>query len=104
MIDELRGQTKGSVMAFLKDLSQDTELYSNTSKGLEPLLQDHEVYIYANVNEVVLVTLDPRSSRMAELADEEPFNDEHPLWFTDRDHRESPAWKLAVTCEIIFIL
>lgn len=100
MIDELRGQTKGSVMAFLKDLSQDTELYSNTSKGLEPLLQDHEVYIYANVNEVVLVTLDPRSSRMAELADEEPFNDEHPLWFTDRDHRESPAWKLAVTCEM----
>lgn len=101
MIDELRGQTKGSVMAYLKDLSQNQKLYSNTSKGLEPLLQNHEVYIYANLNEVVLVALDPRSSRMAELADEEPFNDEHPLWFTDRDHRESPVWKLAVTCEMI---
>ena len=101
MIDELRGQTKESVMAFLNDLSQNQELYSNTSKGLEPLLQNHEVYIYANLNEVVLVALDPRSSRMAELADEEPFNDEHPLWFTDRDHRESPVWKLAVTCEMI---
>lgn len=101
MIDELRGQTKGSVIAFLNDLSPNKELYSNTSKGLEPLLQNHEVYIYASLKEVVLVTLDPRPSRIAELADEEPFNDEHPLWFTDRDHRESPAWKLAVTCEMI---
>ena len=32
MIDELRGQTKESVMAFLNDLSQNQELYSNTSK------------------------------------------------------------------------
>ncbi len=101
MIDELRGQTKESVMAFLKNLSQNKKLYSNSSKGLEPLLQNHEVYIYANLNEVVLVALDPRPSSIVELADEEPFNDEKPLWFTDRDHRESPAWKVAVSCEMI---
>ena len=79
MIDELRGQTKGSVVNYLKSQGQKAELYSNTSKGLEPLLQNHEVYIFADLNEVVLVVLDPRSSRMSELADEEPFNDEHPL-------------------------
>ena len=100
MIDELRGQTKGSVVNYLKSQGQKAELYSNTSKGLEPLLQNHEVYIYADLNEVVLVVLDPRSSRMSELADEEPFNDEHPLWFSESSHRESPVWKLAVTCEM----
>ena len=100
MIDELREQTKGTVMNFLRALGQDSELYSNSSKGLEPLLQNHEVYLFANLNEVLLVELDPRPSRSAELADEEPFNDEHPLWFSESSHRESPVWKLAVTCEM----
>lgn len=89
-----------SVMNFLRDLSQNSELYSNSSKGLKPLLQNHEVYVYANLNEVILVELDPRPSRSAELADEEPFNEEHPLWFSESSHRESPVWKLAVTCEL----
>lgn len=100
MIDELRGQTKGTVMNFLRALGQDSELYSNSSKGLEPLLQNHDVYLFANLNEVLLVELDPRSSRSAELADEEPFNDERPLWFSESSHRESPVWLLAVTCEL----
>lgn len=103
MIDELRRQTKGTVMNFLTALGQDSELYSNTSKGLEPLLQNHVVYLFANLNEVILVELDPRSSRSAELADEEPFNNEHPLWFSETSHRESPVWKLAVTCELFRI-
>lgn len=28
------------------------------------------------------------------LADEERFNDEEPLWFSERTHRVSPVWKL----------
>ena len=100
MIDELKAQTKGTVINYLKDLGQNTELYSNTSKGVDPLLSNHDVYIYADLNEVVLIVFDPRPSRMAELADEEPFNDEHPLWFSESSHRESPVWKLAVTCEM----
>lgn len=102
MIEELRGQTKGSVINFLTALGQNSELYSNTSKGLEPILQDHEVYLFANLNEVLVVVLDPRPSDSVELADEEPFsNDEQqPLWFTERSHRVSPVWRLAVTIEL----
>lgn len=101
MIDEIKGLTKGTVMNFMRDLGLNTELYSNASKGLEPLLQDYDVYIYADLNEIVLMALDPRPSRMAELADEEPFNKEDPLWFTESSHRPSPVFKVAISCMLL---
>lgn len=100
MIDELKDLTRDTVMNYMRDLSLNTELYSNTTKGLEPLLQNHEVYIFADLNEVLLIVLDPSSSRTCELADEEPFHDEHPLWFSESNHRESPVWKVSTTCEM----
>lgn len=98
MIDELKCLTKGTVMNYVRDLGRNTEVYSNTSKGLEPMLRDHDVYVYANFKEVIIVALDPRPSRTMELADEEPFNDEKPLWFTEKSHRISPVHNLAVAC------
>ena len=103
MIDDLRAQTKGSVINFLRELGQNTELYSKKCNGLEPLLKNHEIYLFASLKEVVLVALDPRPSRMSELADEEPFNgeDEDPLWFSETTHRTSPVWLLSVQCELL---
>lgn len=101
MIDDLMMQTKGSVLDFLSGLGGDKQYYSINYKCMEPLLENHQVYFYLTSSEMIIVALDPRPSRMAELADEEPFNEGRPLWFTESSHRESPVWRLAVTCEMI---
>lgn len=101
MISDIKSLTSDSVIPYLQGLGKDPNIYSNFCKGMEPLLCNYDVYLYIEINEVVVVVLDPRPKLVSELADEEPFNGEHPLWFSESSHRESPVWKLAVTCDMI---
>lgn len=101
MICDVSRMTSKDVIAFLKELGQSPDVYSGYSQGMEPLLGNHDVYIYAKGDEVLVTVLDPLPKHADELADEEPFNGDHPLWFTESSHRESPVWKLAMTCQMI---
>ena len=35
------------------------------------------------------------------LADEERFNDEEPLWFSESSHRISPVRKISLSCQVL---
>lgn len=101
MIDELRKQSKKTVMEYLKNRLADPTIYSLYQKGLGLMMPDWETYLLANPKEVVIVAIDSYSSSLPELADEEPFNGEFPLYFTESSHRKSPAFQLAITCNMM---
>lgn len=100
MICDIKRLTGDTVIPFLQKLGGDSSVFSNCCQKLEPLLSNHKVYLYADDDEIVVVALDPRPRHTSELADEEPFNGEHPLWFSESSHRESPVWRLATTCQM----
>ncbi|MBQ7420082.1 MAG: AAA family ATPase [Prevotella sp.] len=61
-----------------------------------------DLYLYADGREVLLVGVDYfPSHHLPELADEEEFNGEHPLWFTEVSHRTSPVVELWITKRIL---
>lgn len=100
MITDLKKQTEESVLKFLQQLGGSSQVYSKRVVGLVPLIQD-QVYVYATNDEIILVVVDYQSFPNGELADEEPFEGRHPLYFSEDSHRPSPVWDLAVTLELI---
>lgn len=57
--------------------------------------QDAQYYVYNLGIQVVFMLLDTgQSSDLDELADEECFHEEQPLYFTSKSHRPSPVFKL----------
>jgi len=101
MIDNLRKQDRDTILEFLQQLGNNPQLYVKHIVGLGPLIQDNDVYLFANDNEIVIVSLDTADGSENELADEEPFNDERPLYFSEKSHRPSPVWGLSVGCELV---
>ena len=101
MIEDFRQQDRDTVLEFLQQLGSNPRLYVKHTVGLCPLMPDNDVYILANDNEIVIVSLDTADDSDDELADEEPFNDERPLYFSSKSHRYSPVWGLSVGCELV---
>lgn len=101
MIDDLRKQDRDTILEFLQQLGNNPQLYVKHTVGLGSLIQDNDVYLLANDNEIVIVSLDTANGSENELADEEPFNDERPLYFSEKSHRPSPVWRLSVGCELV---
>ena len=101
MIEDFRQQDRDTVLEFLQQLGSNPRLYVKHTVGLCPLMPDNDVYILANDNEIVIVSLDTADDSDDELADEEPFNDERPLYFSSKSHRYSPVWCLSVGCELV---
>jgi hypothetical protein len=56
-------------------------------------------YIAISKNQLLLCLVDRESGDW--LADEEKFNDEEPLWFSESSHRISPVRKLDIARDII---
>lgn len=100
MINDLKKQTDKSVLKFLQQLGGSSQVYSKHAVGLVPLIQDH-VYVYATNAEMILVVVDSQAFPTGELADEEPFKGNHPLYFSENTNRLSPVWDMAVTIELI---
>lgn len=104
MINELIGQSRDTVVEYLRNQCNDPSFYSIYQKGIGPMMPDWEAYLLADpdTDEVVIVAIDPCPSPQPELADEEPFNDDRfPLYFNENSHRESPVYMLAVTCNMM---
>lgn len=101
MINELRGQSKATILKYLKNKCTNTSDYSVYQKGISPLMPGWKVYLFADSEEVAIVAIDPDSSSLEEFADEKPINGEHPLYFAQNSRRESPVWRLAVTCNMV---
>ena len=75
-------------------MAENYVVYSEHIKGIAPHLESNDIYAYTLSNDLVLVCVD-LNVKEDELADEERFYDEPPLYFSQTSHRVSPVWKLS---------
>ena len=100
LINGFKKQNKRTVWNYLAKLAKDPSIYSERLSAVGPHFTDRELYLYIDHYNLVLVCLD-NCAYADELADEEMFNDELPLYFTECSHRTSPVWLLTETLKLI---
>lgn len=100
LIQEFEKKNRNTIWKQLASLGKNPEIYSDSQVGIMPHLGKNTFYIYAVCHSLVVVCLDNCPPR-EELADEEPFNDKQPLYFTEDSHRVSPVWQLSETIKLI---
>lgn len=100
LISGFRRQNCMSIQSHLNTLADDPFVYSEHLTGIGPHLKDNNIYIYIDHWCLVLVCLD-NCAHKDELADEESYNDETPLYFTGSSYRTSPVWQLTETMRLI---
>lgn len=99
IINGFKKQTQETIWKYLDGLADRKDVYSERLYGISPNLSKRKnTYIYVHNTCVVVVVMDPCGA-LNELADEEMFNDESPLYFTEKSHRVSPVWKLSGTIQ-----
>ena len=84
IIEEIKKQSKDTILKYLKKRCADSKSYVVYQKGLEPLMPEWDTYLLAEFREVVIVAIAPGV-----------------LNFSGDDVRESPLWKLAMTCNMM---
>ena len=84
MIEEIKKLSKDTILEYLKERCADSQSYVIYRKGLGPLMSEWDMYLLAEHREVVIVAIAAGA-----------FD------FTEEDVRESPVWKLAVTCDMM---
>ena len=100
LIDDFKKQSKNTIWKHLNAMAANYAVYSTRLKGMPPFLCDHEIYLYCNDTNLVIVCLNScghgeehtyeESATLAELIMEE-----------GREPRESMVWKLAMTASAI---
>lgn len=97
LITEIRNQNHRTILGFLEKIQHETSIYSNESDQFEYHAAKNGkkvILIAPNDKEAVLLLVDIVKSGTVELADEERFNNEEPLYFSESSHRISPIWLL----------
>ena len=105
LINVFRNQNRNTIWKYLDLLAKAPNVFSDHLTGIGPHLQNNNFYIYAaykygDNKSLVIVCLDNCPPK-EELADEEPFNEELPKYFTENSHRTSPVWLLSETIKLI---
>ena len=100
MIELFKKQTRTTIFEFLQSLGDDSNICSARRSGISWLLKDIDIYAYSTDEEIVILMTDVNGPH-TELADEEYFCDQRPLYFSEHSHRESPVWKLAVVRHLL---
>ena len=94
LIYDFKKQNKKTIWKHLSAMAENYVVYSEHIKGIAPHLENNDIYAYTLSNDLVLVCVD-LNVKEDELADEERFYDEPPLYFSQTSHRVSPVWKLS---------
>ena len=100
LIQGFKNKDKDTIWIYLNALAKNADVYSAYLPGIKPHLEYNLVYIYTTRTNLVVVCYDYGTPK-DELADEELYNNEPPLYFSPNDHRVSPVWKLSETMKLI---
>ena len=100
LINDFKKQNGKTIWKHLSSMAENYIVYSEHIKGIAPHLENNDIYAYTFNNDLVLVCLD-LDVKDDELADEEKFCNEPPLYFSQGSHRISPVWKLSETMKQI---
>ena len=97
LIEEIKKQNHATILGFLDKIQDNKSFYSNETDQFEHHVAKNGksvIVIAPNEKEAVLLLIDVVKQGTVELVDEERFNDEDPLWFSETAHRISPITTL----------
>ncbi|MBO4565286.1 MAG: AAA family ATPase [Bacteroidaceae bacterium] len=100
LISGFKRQNRLTIQSHLDTMAEDPAVYSEHLKGIGPYLKDNDIYLYIDHMCMVVVCLDKYENK-DELADEDSYNGENPLYFTASSYRISPVWQLSETMKLI---
>lgn len=100
MIHLFKKQNRDTILDFLQNVGNNPDICSERRSGIPSFIKDENIYVYATNDEIVILMTDAVGEK-TELADEEYFNGQRPLYFTEHSHRDSPVWKLSVACRLV---
>ena len=100
LISGFKRQNRLTIQSHLDTMAEDPAVYSEHLKGMGPYLKNNDIYLYIDRLCMVVVCLDNCVNK-DELADEDSFNGENPLYFTASSYRISPVWQLSETMKLI---
>ena len=102
LIEEIRKQNHHSILRFLDKIQSNASIYSNETDQFEHHTAKNGknvILIAPNEKEAVLLLIDVVKPGTVELADEERFNNEDPLYFSESSTRISPIWLLSCAAQ-----
>ncbi|MBQ9285285.1 MAG: AAA family ATPase [Bacteroidaceae bacterium] len=102
LIDGFCKQSRATIERHLDRLADNYAVYSEHLKGISPHLENNDISVYVHNACIVVVCVDNYANK-DELADEEIFNGEAPIYFTESSHRISPVWKLQESIRLMKI-
>ncbi len=100
LISGFKRQNRLTILSHLDTMADDPVVFSKHLKGIAPHLKSNDIYLYIDHWCIVVVCLD-NIEHKDELADEERFNGDPPLYFTENSYRISPVWQLTQTMKQI---
>lgn len=101
LIELFKKQDCKTIWGLLEKLKSDISVFSTRQQALIPLLEGKETYIYAQGQEMVIILIDQHRQGDSVLADEELFNDEAPLYYTEYTHWVSPVYLVQLASHAI---
>lgn len=93
LIERFKKADNRTIWQLLDKLATEPDVFSTHPKQLTPYFEG-DTYVYIHDMDMVIVYLDKHIDGQSVLADEEKFNGESPLYFTESSHWISPVYLL----------
>ena len=101
LMKQFEAQSKTSIWPFLNRFAKDKDVFMRECSFLRGVFEHNGIYLYISDDEIVVVMIDAIVTHPDELMDEEPFNDEEPLWFSEVGNRVSPIYRLRQVMKLL---
>ena len=95
IIPEFKQGGNKDILKMIADLGREKDVDCMKLTGICQTSGKMPVYVFVTKEEVVIVMMDWQPKPDDELADEEEFMGQKPLYFTQKSHRVSPVWQLS---------
>lgn len=95
-IPNLLDQTSDSIMEFLEFYisGQNTGVTKRKFRKLDSTMPEMQVMFYSFDHQILLAGIEKHSKQKDYLVDEDPFDEQAPLYFSENDHYVSPIYQL----------
>lgn len=95
LIKQMMQQTSESVIPFLKELATRDGIYTRAFRIINKIKNvPIRVQYYSDGESIVLIGLEHHNKKTDWLADEEPFMEDPPLYFSENSHYQSPVYTM----------
>ena len=95
IIPVFRKQTNKGILKVMSETRRWKHVDCMNLKGFCEATTDMPIYAFVKNGEVVILMIDWREKPLEELADENDFAGQPPLYFDSRTRRISPVWRLS---------